>query len=83
MIGFLEAPKAWGFTRGMARVLGYSLTDAVIEGWLSRKELGTLVEACQTCSQTNDCTKWLATTTKSAAGPEFCPNSAALESLMP
>lgn len=83
MIGYTEAPRAWGFTRGMARVLGYSLTDAVMDGWLSRNELGHLVEACRTCGQTKDCTDWLAHTVEAEAVPGFCPNSAALAALKP
>lgn len=83
MIGYTEAPRAWSFTRGMARVLGYSLTDAVMDGWLSRNELGHLVEACRTCDQTKDCTDWLAHTVMAEAVPGFCPNSAALVALKP
>jgi len=30
----------------MARTIGCSLTDAVVDGWLSRDELGALVEVC-------------------------------------
>jgi len=45
MIGYVEAPKAWGLTRGMGRVLGVNLTDAVVDGWLTRGELAELVEA--------------------------------------
>lgn len=83
MIGYPEAPRAWGYTRGMARAIGASLTEAVVEGWLSRAELGTLVEACRTCGATGDCTRWLARTVEARALPEFCPNAAALEALKP
>jgi hypothetical protein len=83
MFGYAEAPRAWGFTRGMAQVMGYSLTDAVLDGLLSRKELRNLVQACQSCNQTPDCSKWLARTAQSADGPDFCPNSAGLMALKP
>ena len=60
MIGYVEAPMAWGLTRGMGRVLGVNLADAVIEGWLSRAELAVLVGRCQACDKAEDCTRWLA-----------------------
>lgn len=83
MIGYSDAPRAWGFTRGMARACGYSLTHAVVEGWLSRAELGRLVEACRTCGATADCTRWLAQTVEAGDLPGFCPNRAALAALRP
>jgi hypothetical protein len=83
MIGYPEAPRAWGYTRGMARAIGASLTEAVVEGWLSRAELGALVEACRTCAATSDCTTWLSRTVDASALPEFCPNASALAALKP
>lgn len=81
MIGYVEAPRAWGLTRGMGRVLGVSLADAVIEGWLSRAELAALVDRCQACGRAADCTGWLARQVSAEALPEFCPNKAPLEAL--
>lgn len=81
MIGYPEAPRAWGFTRGMARTLGVSLTEAVFEGWLSRGELGHMVEACRTCGQTGTCTEWLAHTVETDTPPAFCCNAPALGAL--
>ena len=83
MIGYPEAPRAWGYTRGMARAVGASLTEAVVEGWLSRGELGALVEACRTCGATATCTDWLAHTVESQSLPAFCPNASALAALRP
>lgn len=83
MIGYPEAPRAWGFTRGMARTLGVSLTDAVVDGWLSRTELGNLVEACRVCGKTTQCTDFLAHTVEVEALPSFCPNGPALAALRP
>ena len=37
-----EAPFAWGLTRGMARVLGINLVEAVSEGWFSRRDLAEM-----------------------------------------
>lgn len=81
MIGYVEAPLAWGLTRGMARVMDVNLADAVIEGWLSRAELADLVERCQTCGRAEDCTGWLARQVTAEALPGFCPNKAPLEAL--
>ena len=83
MIGYPQDPRAWGFTRGMARTLGVSLPGAVVDGWLSRTELGGLVERCQTCDHTPACTDWLARTVQAAALPGFCPNAPALTALKP
>jgi hypothetical protein len=82
MIGYVEAPMAWGLTRGMARAVGVNLTGAVVEGWLSRAELGDLVDRCQACGRIEDCTRWMARHVTAEALPEFCPNKRPLESLV-
>lgn len=83
MMGYVEAPKAWGLTRGMGRVVGVNLTDAVVEGWLSRGELADLVDRCQACDRAEDCTAWLARTVTAESLPAFCPNKAGIEALVP
>jgi len=82
MIGYVEAPKAWGLTRGMGRVLGVNLTDAVVDGWLSRAELADLVDRCQACGRAEDCTRWLARHVAADALPSFCANKSPLEALV-
>ncbi|MCU0900564.1 MAG: DUF6455 family protein [Cypionkella sp.] len=81
MIGYADSPLAWGLTRGMARLLGVNLPSAVVEGWLSRKELGQLVSRCEACGQKTACTNWLAVAHGSRCPPVFCPNKTALEDL--
>jgi hypothetical protein len=83
MIGYAEAPKAWGLTRGMGRVLGVSLTGAVVEGWLQRGELAALVDRCQACGQDADCTGWLASHVTAETLPDFCANKDGIEALVP
>lgn len=83
MIGYPQAPRAWSFTRGMARTMGVNLPNAVLEGWLSREELGGLVDKCLTCTSMRQCTNWLAHTVETEALPGFCPNAAALSALRP
>ncbi len=80
MIGFAEAPRAWGFAQAMARTLGVDLTGAVMDGWLSRGELGALVGTCACCGETSGCRDWLAEG-GTADAPGFCPNGAALAAL--
>ena len=81
MIGYGETPLAWGLTRGMSRLLGVNLPRAVVEGWLSRRELGLLVDRCEACTQKTACLQWLATASGSPCPPVFCPNKTALEGL--
>lgn len=81
MIDYIEAPRAWGMTRGMARVIGVNLVGAVTDGWLSRDGLAELVETCACCSQSTRCTAFLAITPQSLSVPGFCPNKPGLEAL--
>jgi len=81
MIGYVEAPGAWGFTREMARSVGVDLAGAVVEGWLTRAELGALVQTCACCGQTSGCRDWLADGQRDLPG--FCGNGAALAALKP
>lgn len=82
MMGYVEAPMAWGLTRGMGRAVGVNLTDAVVDGWLTRAELADLVERCQACDRAEDCTRWLGSHVSAEALPAFCPNKAGIEALV-
>lgn len=81
MMGYTEAPLAWCHARGMARTVGVSLTDAVIEGWLTRAELAGMVEVCGHCSHLDACTDWLARTVTAEGLPAFCPNAPSISAL--
>ncbi len=81
MIGYSEAPIAWGMTRGMARVLGVNLPKAVVDGWLTRRELATLVNRCAACTQQSACQSWLSRAAVAPCLPVFCPNKGELEVL--
>ena len=83
MIGYPQAPRAWGYTRGMARAIGVSLPDAVVDGWLGRDELAGLVEKCCSCGNTVQCSDFLSHTVAADALPGFCPNGNALSALKP
>jgi hypothetical protein len=83
MIGFTDAPEAWGLTQGMARVVGISLPSAVIDGWLTRAELARLVGRCQICDQSPRCLRWLSVPRRDVALPDYCPNKPEIEALAP
>ncbi|MEI6799419.1 MAG: DUF6455 family protein [Pseudomonadota bacterium] len=78
-----EAPFAWGLTRGMARVLGINLVEAVSEGWFSRRDLAEMVDTCETCEQSRRCTEFLATAARAESLPLFCANKHRIEALQP
>ncbi len=81
MIGFTDAPRAWWLTRGMARVAGVNLPQAVVDGWLSREELARLIARCEGCEKGDRCQAWLAVSGTESRMPQFCPNKTAIESL--
>lgn len=83
MIGYPENPRAWWLTRGMARVTGLNLPQAVLEGWLSRNELAGLVQTCAACTADSGCEAWLAVSGPQSRMPAFCPNKPAIEALGP
>jgi hypothetical protein len=86
MIGYPEAFRAWGLTRGMARISGVNLPRAVVDGWLHRSELDSLVSRCASCGQGVRCEGWLGDSSSARsqalpAIPEFCPNKPGIEAL--
>ena len=83
MMAYGEAQFAWGLARGMARVLGVDLVEAVTEGWFSRQELARMVKVCEDCDQSPRCTAFLAVTTRAEALPAFCHNKPQIEALQP
>ena len=83
MLGYPEAPRAWGLTRGMARLLGLSLPQAVVDGWLGRDELAVMIARCDTCARHASCECWLALPEPDRRLPEFCPNANSLHALAP
>ena len=49
MFGYSESPQAYFTAQGMARVGGVALARAVVDGVLSRGELGQIVSRCLGC----------------------------------
>ncbi len=83
MIGYAEAPHPWARAQRMAQANGLNLAGAVVEGWLTRRELGAIVACCQTCRADADCGDWLDDATPISRAPAFCANGAAIASLAP
>ena len=81
MTSYVETPRAWVLTRGMARVLGFTLVEAVTEGWVSRRDLAAMVDVCALCDQAVACTSYLAVTTRADSLPDFCPNQQQIAAL--
>ncbi|MCB6178335.1 DUF6455 family protein [Rhodobacter sp. Har01] len=81
MIGYTDAPRAWWLTRGMARVAGVNLPQAVVDGWLTRDELAEIVARCEGCQNPSRCNAWLAGSGSARRMPDFCPNKPTIESL--
>lgn len=79
--GFFAAKGAFGLTRGMARAAGVDLTEAVVEGWLTRTELAQLVDRCLVCDSGCDCLAWLGRIRETEKVPGFCENKQAIEAL--
>lgn len=82
MIGYEDMTKAWWLTRGMARISGLNLPHAVVEGWLPRSEVRSLITRCDACQSGRHCEAWLASSARARAMPDFCPNKAAIEALV-
>lgn len=81
MIGYVEAPRAWWLTHGAARSVGVSLPNAVIEGWLTRRELAQIVDRCQSCGSVRECEARLADPHHAPNLPDFCCNKTEIEAL--
>jgi Family of unknown function (DUF6455) len=81
MIAYPNASQAWARTRAMARAAGVDLIGAVVEGWLTRRDLDDLVGACNACAQNTACASWGASPTLHPDLPAFCSNKSGLESL--
>jgi len=78
-----QITRAWWLTRGMARIAGGNLPQAVIAGHLSRDQLASLVTRCDHCPHSPQCDLWLAHSGAKTRLPEFCPNKSAIEALSP
>ena len=81
MMGYPEATKAWWLTRGMARVSGVNLSQAVLDGWLRRSELSQIIARCAACGKTEACEAWMAGSAAKQQMPDFCPNKPEIEAL--
>lgn len=81
MLGYAEAPEAWGRAQRMAQARSLNLAGAVVDGWLNRSELGELVDRCRACLQGVQCRSWVADRRYAPAVPAFCANKVLIEAL--
>ena len=82
MIGVVDAPRAWGQVRGMARSVGVDLVAAVTEGWMTRAELGAMLDTCVGCVHADDCLIWLGGHVSSDLPPSFCGNGPTIAAMI-
>ncbi|MCF1707384.1 DUF6455 family protein [Tabrizicola sp. J26] len=80
MIGNVEMPHAFWLTIGMARKVGLNLQEALVEGWLTRRDLTQMVDGCTSCAHHVSCTRWLAMPGE-APLPAYCQNKPRLEAI--
>jgi hypothetical protein len=70
----------------MARLAGVDLPRAVLDGWLSRSELASIVSQCQEGGCKDACLGWLGWLGKEAGPaqpPAFCAIRAEIAALAP
>lgn len=68
-------------TRGVARVMNISLTEAIAEGRLSADRYAAMITRCRSCALVEACEDWLAHTPRSASPPPGCCHAPLLQSL--
>lgn len=84
MIGYADAPMTWNHVRAMAQRAGFDVPRAVLDGWLTRAELGQIIAQCQKAGCTKGCMDVLAVPCDaSAAPPAFCAIKEELQALAP
>lgn len=69
-------------TRGVARAMGFSFSDAMQDNRLSAQGYAEMVTACRGCVRVDTCKVWLAEQLSvSPSAPPGCVNSDVLEAL--
>lgn len=84
MFGDDAHARGFWLTLGMGRTTGVDLAGAVVQGWLTRAELGRMVGVCRNCALDSACVSWLGRQSAAAARPPaWCPNGPAIAALAP
>lgn len=77
-----EIERHFWLTRSVARCMGVSLSEAMVEGTLSEQGYAELITRCRASGCAQHCQLWLAEQQQEAkAAPEFCANAGALNGL--
>ena len=67
--------------RGVARVMGVNLSDALADGRLSPEAYATMITRCRGCALVEACEDWLSRTPESASPPPGCCLARTLQQL--
>ncbi len=77
-----DPARHFWMTRSVARKIGVSLSEAMVEGKLSQKDYADLVTRCRQCPSVTECEQWLAQPDQFAdCVPDHCQHAALFESL--
>lgn len=77
-----DPARHFWMTRSMARAVGVSLSEVMVEGRLSHKGFADLVTSCRQCQFVQDCEEWLAQQDhKTSQAPDCCQHAAVFEAL--
>lgn len=77
-----DIEKHFWLTRSVARCMGVSLTEAMVEGRLSTSGYAEMVTRCRAAECSENCAIWLSIQQSHAtAAPEFCANAETLNEL--
>ena len=77
-----DPARHFWMTRSVARKIGVSLSEALVEGKLSQKGYADLVTRCRQCQSVKECEQWLAQPDQFAeCVPDHCQHAALFDSL--
>lgn len=77
-----DPARHFWMTRSVARAMGVSLSEAMIEGKLSEADYADMVTRCRQCLFVPDCQDWLADQSRgTATAPDCCQHAALFQSL--
>lgn len=59
-------------TKGVARSLGVSFREAMLEQRLGQQDYAGIVTSCRCCARVAECQGWLARNPHAKTAPDFC-----------
>lgn len=77
-----DPTRHFWMTRSVARALGVSLSEAMVEGRLSKQGYADMVTRCRQCRFVHECESWLSQQVDRAdSAPVCCQHATLFESL--